>query len=51
MFSSYNTYLSKKETLVNRNLIIEQFGGMENFLIYHDLKKADVFGEKNNLEY
>jgi len=51
-FSSYKAYLKKnKETLIRRDSILELFGGMDNFLIYHDLKKADAFAEKYDLEY
>jgi len=50
-YSSYQGYLSEKETLIKRSSIIEMFGGIENFLIYHDLKKADIFAEENDLEY
>lgn len=50
-FSSYQAYLTNKETLINRKSIKDLFGGMDNFLIYHDLKKADVFAEENDLEY
>ena len=35
--------------MIQRNSIIELFGGIDNFLIYHDLKKADVFAEENDL--
>lgn len=50
-FSSYEAYLTDKENLINRNSIIDLFGGKDNFLIYHDLKKADAFAEENDLEY
>lgn len=50
-FSSYGAYLKEKETLIQRDSILELFGGKDNFLIYHDLKKADAFAEENDLEY
>ena len=39
-FSSYNAYMGVGKTLVNREEVMNLFGGMENFSIYHDLKKA-----------
>jgi len=34
-FSSYNTILSDKPTLVKRAVVLEWFGGKENFTIFH----------------
>lgn len=50
-FSSYRGYLTDRETLIQRESIIELFGGINNFLIYHDRKKAEAFAVENDLEY
>jgi len=35
-YSSYNAILSKKETLINRETVLEYFGGIENFRYCHN---------------
>ena len=50
-FSSYNAYLDTRKTLVNREEVMKLFGGMENFSIYHDLIKAEIFAKENELGY
>lgn len=34
-FSSYNAILSNKPTKLCRNIVIELFGGVDNFINYH----------------
>ncbi len=51
IFSSYNAYFDNRNTLVNREKVLRLFGGMENFEIYHDLKKAEYFAKQNDLGY
>ena len=36
-FSSYNAYLSQKESLVHRTDVLDWFGGLEHFIEYHKL--------------
>ena len=50
-FSSYNAYLNTEKTLINCEEVMNLFGGMKNFLIYHDLKKAEIFAKENELDY
>ena len=50
-YSSYNTYLDTGKTLLNREEVMKLFGGMENFKLYHDLKKAEIFAKENELDY
>lgn len=52
--SSYQTYLSTKETSIDRNFILEMFGGLENFKFYHQeksLKYEGVLKEIDDLDY
>ena len=42
--SSYRTYLSKKETNIDRAYIFELFNGLENFIFYHDENKIKYEG-------
>lgn len=52
--SSYKTYLSSKETSIERDFIIEMFGGLENFKFYHQeksLKYDGVLKEIDNMDY
>jgi hypothetical protein len=51
ILSSYNAFLNSKTTKIRRNAILELFGGMENFLIYHDLNKADAYARRNELNF
>jgi len=39
LHSSYRSYLSSKETSIDRDFILELFGGLENFKFYHDEKR------------
>jgi len=50
-FSSYRGYITDRETLIKRESVVKMFGGINNFLIYHDRKKADIFAVENELEY
>jgi putative transposase len=50
-FSSYNAYISDGKSMVNCEKVMKLFGGMENFSIYHDLKKAEIFAKENKLDY
>lgn len=47
--SSYKAYLTRKETFIQWNSMIQLFGGMDNFLIYHNSKKADAFANVHDL--
>jgi REP element-mobilizing transposase RayT len=38
-YSSYNTMLSDKPTLLKRNEVLNYFGDRENFIYWHDFKK------------
>jgi putative transposase len=42
--SSYKAYLSDKETSIDRNFILELFGGLENFKLYHQEKTLKYEG-------
>ena len=42
--SSYQTYLSTKETSIDRNFILKMFGGLENFKFYHQEKSLKYEG-------
>jgi putative transposase len=39
LHSSYRSYLSNKETSIDRDFILELFGGLENFKLYHDERR------------
>jgi putative transposase len=39
LHSSYRSYLSNKETSIDRDFILELFGGLENFKFYHDERR------------
>jgi putative transposase len=52
--SSYQIYLSTKETSIDRNFILEMFGGLENFKFYHQeksLKYDGILKEIDDLDY
>jgi REP element-mobilizing transposase RayT len=44
LHSSYRSYLSDKETNVQRDFILELFGGLENFRFHHDESKIKYEG-------
>ncbi|WP_163400207.1 transposase [Flavobacterium fluviatile] len=48
-FSSYQTYLSDKETKIERNEIINLFGDLENFIFCHN-QKNDFLNETYTFE-
>ena len=48
-YSSYLTFLSNKKTKVEREEVIELFGGRDNFVFIHKNKK-DLINEKYTLE-
>jgi putative transposase len=39
LHSSYRSFLSNKETSIDRDFILELFGGLENFKFYHDERR------------
>lgn len=39
LHSSYRSYLSNKETSIDRDFILELFGGLENFKFYHNERR------------
>ncbi|WP_268848700.1 transposase [Flavobacterium aestivum] len=39
LHSSYRSFMSDKETSIDRDFILELFGGLENFKFYHDEKR------------
>jgi REP element-mobilizing transposase RayT len=39
LHSSYRSYLSNKETNIDRDFILELFGGLENFKVYHNERR------------
>ena len=48
-FSSYKSFLSSKETKMERERVLELFGGVENFIFCHHQKK-DILTEKFTFE-
>ncbi|MBA4318341.1 MAG: transposase [Flavobacterium sp.] len=42
--SSYRSFLSNKETSIDRDFILELFGGLENFKFYHDERRLTYEG-------
>ncbi len=40
-FNSYNTFLGNEPTKLNRDYVLKQFGGLDNFIEYH--KGSDSF--------
>ncbi|MNR01535.1 hypothetical protein D3C85_1173410 [compost metagenome] len=48
-YSSYQSYLSDKETKIKRELIINLFEGIENFVFCHN-QKNDILTEKYTFE-
>ncbi len=49
-FSSFKSYLSQNSTLLYKNEILDYFGGVENFLDYHDIKHEEESIKKYILE-
>jgi len=39
LHSSYRSFMSNKETGIDRDFILELFGGLENFKFYHDERR------------
>ncbi|MDD5151893.1 MAG: transposase [Flavobacterium sp.] len=39
LHSSYRSYLSNKSTSIDRDFILDLFGGLENFKFYHDERR------------
>jgi len=39
LHSSYRSFMSNKETSIDRDFILELFGGVENFKFYHDERR------------
>ena len=39
LHSSYRSFVSSKETSIDRDFILELFGGLENFKFYHDERR------------
>lgn len=39
LHSSYRSFVSDKETSIDRSFILELFGGLDNFKFYHDEKR------------
>ena len=53
-YSSYQSYLSNKETSLDRDFILDLFGGIENFKFYHQeksIKYEGVLKEIDDLDY
>ena len=48
-FSSYQSFLSQKETKLERDEVLNLFGGIENFVFCHN-QKNDYLTEKHTLE-
>jgi hypothetical protein len=48
-FSSYQAYLSNKETKIERNEVLSLFGDFENFLFCHN-QKNDFLNETYTFE-
>ncbi|MEP6930341.1 MAG: hypothetical protein ABI850_10020, partial [Flavobacterium sp.] len=48
-FSSYLTFLSDKETKIEREEVLELFGGFDNFVFCHK-QKNNLLNEKYTLE-
>jgi REP element-mobilizing transposase RayT len=48
-YSSYQSYLSNKETKIEREKVLNLFGGIENFIFYHN-QKNDFLTEKYTFE-
>ena len=48
-FSSYGILISKKDTMINREEVLELFSGLENFIFNHR-QKRDTLSEKYTFE-
>ena len=48
-YSSYQSYLSSKETKLEREEVLELFDGLENFIYFHN-QKTDFLNEKYTFE-
>lgn len=48
-FSSYQTFISDKETRIEREEVLKLFGGLENFIFCHN-QKNDILTEKHTFE-
>lgn len=44
-FSSFNTILSEKSTLVSRSELIEWFGGIEKYIEFHKMQKVSLWDD------
>ncbi len=54
LHSSYQAYLSNRETSIDRDFILNLFGGIENFKFYHQeksLKYEGILKEIDELDY
>lgn len=50
-YSSFKIFLSNKKTNICRNEVLDWFNDKENFIAYHNIKKAEKFGLMTNLIY
>jgi REP element-mobilizing transposase RayT len=50
-YSSFNTIISDKKTLLQRDTVIEWFDDAENFSSYHNSLAVDKYGENFQIDY
>ena len=50
-YSSFKIFLNDRETNICRNEVLDWFNDKENFITYHNIKKAEKFGLNMNLNY
>jgi putative transposase len=48
--SSYRSFLSQKETSIDRDFILELFGGVDNFIFYHDERRLVYEGVIDSID-
>ena len=48
-YSSYQAFISNKETKIEREEVLKLFGGIENFIFSHN-QKNDFLSEKHTFE-
>lgn len=50
LHSSYRSYISDKETSLDRDFILELFGGLKNFKFYHDERRLVYKGVVDEID-
>jgi len=49
-YSSYTSFLSNKPTLLQREQVLDWFGGVDNFIKYHNIQKKNYLVDEFRIE-